>query len=931
MTSTMKAQSEYISVGANRHTAVADWSEDGLLAFGADVNVALWKPTDSTSCGIQILLSGHKDVIKVVKFIPKTRLDDTCSYLITGADDKTLRVWRINTQISTSECVQVEESHTAAINCISVTKTSTELSEQEIIIATGGADATIRIWKFDNASQSDSPLKPVQMIKTTPKFFPLCLSVSELGAARNGSYVLAAAGTRNTIHIYIGDTADSDLAFTSAATLSGHEGWIRSLDISPEPRSSSTSASSPPDLLLASASQDKYIRLWRIHAGHALPPLSTGAESAFAGGARSPANKAHRINSSGAGEYSVTFEALLLGHEDWIYSARWHTNKSVSSNKLQLLSTSADNSLAIWEPDVDSGIWLSAARLGEISREKGATTATGSTGGFWTGLWSPDGTAVVTLGRTGGWRMWRRSPSTGAGPQDWKQFVAIGGHIKPVTGVTWEKNGRYLLSTSHDQTTRLHARWKGSEGQEKDRGYHELARPQIHGYDLNCISTLSPTSFVSGADEKLMRVFKMPKGVADLLSRVSGISATTTTPRGSTIEEHPEDLPNAANMPVLGLSNKATDTDGTTSAPKDQPPNNTEATEPSPSALSPSYPPHEDILSRHSLFPETEKLYGHGYEISCLSANSSGTLIASACKATSLEHAVIRLFETEKWTEVTPPLKMHGLTCTRVRFSSGGREDRILSVGRDRAWGVFEKQSKNKKAVCGEVEGKAAGEAPEGAEKEAEEEKHRYELKYSNLKAHSRMINDCAWAPSGNSFVTAGRDRTVKFWKLPPAASLSSSSSSGPHLDSTSTAATITGKTIVTESSPVTAVDFLPFTVGCGPWLKKLVVLAVGTEVGRVSVHIGSEDGDGVFASGKECGIDIDYRFNLPKAVHQLAWRPSYSGAPELAVAGEDGSLRIISFPGLLDVDAPASLDKTEVVEKKEEVKEGGDQVQEPA
>lgn len=35
---------QYLSVGANRHTAVADWSQDGLVAFGADSNIALWRP-----------------------------------------------------------------------------------------------------------------------------------------------------------------------------------------------------------------------------------------------------------------------------------------------------------------------------------------------------------------------------------------------------------------------------------------------------------------------------------------------------------------------------------------------------------------------------------------------------------------------------------------------------------------------------------------------------------------------------------------------------------------------------------------------------------------------------------------------------------------------------------------------------------------------
>lgn len=37
-------KAEYLSIGANRQTAVADWSQDGLVAFGADSNIALWRP-----------------------------------------------------------------------------------------------------------------------------------------------------------------------------------------------------------------------------------------------------------------------------------------------------------------------------------------------------------------------------------------------------------------------------------------------------------------------------------------------------------------------------------------------------------------------------------------------------------------------------------------------------------------------------------------------------------------------------------------------------------------------------------------------------------------------------------------------------------------------------------------------------------------------
>lgn len=44
---------EYISVGGNRHPAAADWDvQSGILAYGADTNVALWDPL---VCGLRKL------------------------------------------------------------------------------------------------------------------------------------------------------------------------------------------------------------------------------------------------------------------------------------------------------------------------------------------------------------------------------------------------------------------------------------------------------------------------------------------------------------------------------------------------------------------------------------------------------------------------------------------------------------------------------------------------------------------------------------------------------------------------------------------------------------------------------------------------------------------------------------------------------------
>ena len=57
--------------------------------------------------------------------------------------------------------------------------------------------------------------------------------------------------------------------------------------------------------------------------------------------------------------------------------------------------------------------------------------------------------------------------------------------------------------------------------------WHELARPQIHGYDLNAVSTLNDWKFVSGADEKVLRVFQTSKSTADLITRLAGLKTDT--------------------------------------------------------------------------------------------------------------------------------------------------------------------------------------------------------------------------------------------------------------------------------------------------------------------------------------------------------------------------------------------------------------------
>jgi elongator complex protein 2 len=76
---------------------------------------------------------------------------------------------------------------------------------------------------------------------------------------------------------------------------------------------------------------------------------------------------------------------------------------------------------------------------------------------------------------------------------------------------------------SLDQTTRMYGEWI----RDGKRSWHEVARPQIHGYDLNAISSLDDWKFVSGADEKVLRVFQTSRMTAELVNRLASRDTDT--------------------------------------------------------------------------------------------------------------------------------------------------------------------------------------------------------------------------------------------------------------------------------------------------------------------------------------------------------------------------------------------------------------------
>lgn len=803
MTGPTSINQEAVFIGANRQGFVADTIPD-LVAYGAGCNVALWNPLSADKKGVYHTLSHHTKEVTCVRFVPDSDL------LISAGEDGTINIWKQyheNGQIKYKLHQSIHQED-CSITCMAV-------SDQ--IVVTGNSLGNIHIWQLINGS-----FESVHDFKVKFNFYPTTFALQKI----HQRYLLAVGGTSNNIFIYSFDV--NAINFSECASLAGHEDWIKCLSFVTEKDGL--------DYILASGSQDRYIRLWRLRLNEAIDDSDEDDLKLIL-----LSNKQYKF-AFGEGRAAFSSEALIMGHDDWVTGLQWnpsYTRKdSKASKKLQLLSLSADTALMIWEMDEESGIWISVSRLGELSI-KGASTATGASGGFWSCLWFEDSTSgtqyILANGKTGSIRVYH---SVEGAENTWEASLGVTGPVREVNDLVWSADGSYFMLTSLDQTTRLYAPWKINRDTETIT-WHEFARPQIHGYDMICLDIISPTKFVSGGDEKVLRVFEMTQSISAMLSKFCGIDLAA---------EDNSVLPEAASLPVLGLSNKAANEQleaGEAQQREEDYEGNLEegANEKTDLLASLDGPPLEDYLQRHTLFPEIEKLYGHGYEITCCTTSPNGKLIASACRSNSSKHAVIRIFNVEKeYQLVSEVLKGHNLTITSLEFSPDGKY--LVAVSRDRQLSLWK--------IKNEAEGT-------------------FNLVELNPKAHTRIVWDCSWGPEfqGESFfVTGSRDKSIKLWHV---------TDSGVNAVST----------IKTEEA-VTSITCFQQQI-----INNLLIVATGHENGQISLYsVNMSDESKKF----EKVVTFDKEISPSGRVGKLAFSKKLQGGKLLLATGSsDNSVRLYS------------------------------------
>ena len=205
-------------------------------------------------------------------------------------------------------------------------------------------------------------------------------------------------------------------------TLIGHEDWIRDIDVCQVNET---------QLLIVSCAQDCYIRVWKLSSieladvalvvddinnlsveSDKVDDIEDDDEDEINNNKTSEIklkstmfkliSKAKKVI-----EYTISLDSVLYGHEDWVYSVRWHPRLTAANGNgkqpLTFISSSIDKTIVMWKYDESNSLWLDMVRAGDIG---------GNTLGFFGALFDPAGDYIIAHGFQGALHAWKRSKNS---------------------------------------------------------------------------------------------------------------------------------------------------------------------------------------------------------------------------------------------------------------------------------------------------------------------------------------------------------------------------------------------------------------------------------------------------------------------------------------------------------------------------------------
>ncbi|MHC5741441.1 MAG: nSTAND1 domain-containing NTPase [Nostoc sp.] len=417
-TQTLGVLQQVISGTQERNRLEGHSAEVSSVSFSPDGKTIVSASNDKTAIiwgrdGTKLrTLTGHTDIVRSVSFSPDGQMIATASF------DCTVKLWRT----SDGGLIRTLKGHTAEVLSLS-------WSANGKMIATGSADRTAKIWQVSDG----------HLLRTFSGYRDFVNSVS---FSPNGE-ILAIASADKTVKLW--RVSDGLLQ----KTLLGHSAGVSSVAFSPDGQ-------------IASASEDKTVRLWRRDgtllrsiAAHNAGVLSVNFSHDGQTLASTSADSTIKLWSSKDGFLRQT----LLGHSIAVYSA------SFSPDDQTLVSAGADKTVRFWQRDNPL-----------------FKTLTGHQGKLYSVSFSPDGQTLATAGLDTTIELWRTSDGTLRQTLE-GHSTSIYGHSDEVYGLAFSPDGETLASASLDHYIKL---WRTRDG-------YMIKTLQGHRSNVNSLS-FSPNS-----------------------------------------------------------------------------------------------------------------------------------------------------------------------------------------------------------------------------------------------------------------------------------------------------------------------------------------------------------------------------------------------------------------------------------------------------
>lgn len=798
--------------------------------------------------------------------------------LASGFSDGTVTLWHKEGEHKWKEQVLQEAvvQEVSAISSYVPTPSITDMDgikimpSGEILLVVCSSTGVVLLRTSDETTTSCSTL--ATYAANTVRFQPLKDEIT--------SSILLLVGTaaprHNKIHVYHYCSDD----MRQVGHLLGHEDWLTDFAWHTILENATADSSA---LLLASASQDAKIRLWQFQTNAqvdetiatTLPTDEFDDDDAIDDDDEEENGEARLEWVHASGSTRVVLEALLYGHEEAVTSVAWHPQpQDVYRQDAVLISSSMDRTLLVWACVLDT--WTPLQRVGAAGGILGGSIGSTLLGFVGVYVDPQHGTSLLGHAYGGSLHVWTLEENEGedevsteelALRNQWNATPCITGHFDGVTDCCWEASaGDYLLTVSTDQTCRLWgpveatAAATTNEKPTDNNIWIELARPQVHGYDLTTMTSISTPQhrhiIVTGADEKEIRVFDAPRNALTLLQQVTANSKELRS------EDDGLERVDRAYIPSLGLSNKASATDG---AKEDEEGIRLAAEDDEQIHL-----PLERDLGAVSLWPEVGKLYGHNTELYCMTSTltaqsgpktEDGTfgnevLVASSAKARDVQDASIRIWNVETGKCVQVLAGGHKSTVASLAFSPDGKF--LASSGKDRRLCIWSH--------------------------DATTEEPSFALSAAIESAHKRIVWSVHFCPFDSTLLATGsRDGSIKIWSVASKADNGVTATAVHTFESSCRA--VGGK----KAEAVTAVSFAPVAG------KEGAILAVGLENGLIEIWgVGDEESRLLHAiEPASCHF---------ATVTKLCWRPIRDAASSeliLASASIDHGCRLYKFDAL--------------------------------